>query len=134
MKSLCGHAAACGKPNAAEPFISASGFEMRSTKWMPAAADAQDGRTAAFTPFSGGPTDCIGQRLAMMQVESSVTRSAIRGNAIWCVRADNRHHNQNPSNIYAIVTCKLLVTEAALLFLKRLTWCIILAITDSAIW
>ena len=48
----------------------ATGSETKSTKWMSAAADVTDGRKAAFLPFSGGPLDCIGQRLAMMQVLS----------------------------------------------------------------
>ena len=56
-----GHAGGAPKPDAA-------GSETKSTKWMSAAADVTDGRKAAFLPFSGGPLDCIGQRLAMMQV------------------------------------------------------------------
>lgn len=56
-----GHAGGACKPDAA-------GSETKSTKWMSAAADVTDGRKAAFLPFSGGPLDCIGQRLAMMQV------------------------------------------------------------------
>lgn len=45
-----------------------SGAEMRGTKWTSAVAGEKDGRKAAFLPFSGGPIDCIGQRLAMMEV------------------------------------------------------------------
>ena len=56
-----GYASSTPKPCAA-------GSETKSTKWMSAAADVKDGRKAAFLPFSGGPIDCIGQRLAMMQV------------------------------------------------------------------
>ena len=44
------------------------GAEMRGTKWTSAVAGEKDGRKAAFLPFSGGPVDCIGQRLAMMEV------------------------------------------------------------------
>jgi len=40
---------------------------VKGTKWMSAAAGELDGRRAAFLPFSGGPVDCLGQRLAMME-------------------------------------------------------------------
>lgn len=42
--------------------------ETASTKWTSAAGVSEDGRKAAFLPFSGGPIDCVGHRLAMMMV------------------------------------------------------------------
>lgn len=39
-----------------------------SVKWMTSKGGKVEARKAAFLPFSGGPIDCLGQRLALMEV------------------------------------------------------------------
>jgi len=73
-----GHGPQPGASSPAAPGRAAEGgaaqdaASVKGTRWMSAAATEVDGRRAAFLPFSGGPVDCLGQRLAMMEARRAV--------------------------------------------------------------